>query len=41
MKKDKKKKKQAEEEDEGMDEFEKFLADDKPKDSGGKDYESL
>lgn len=41
VKKDKKKKKQAEEEDDGMDEFEKFLADDKPKDSGGKDYESL
>ena len=43
MKKEKKKKQEVEQEDDGMDEFEKFLADDnsKTKDSSGVGYESL
>ena len=44
MKKEKRKKKQeVEQEDDGMDEFEKFLADDnlKTKDKSGGGYESL
>ena len=42
MKKEKKKKKQeVEQEDDEMDEFEKFLADDKTKGSTGVGYESL